>query len=212
VRGWSDDELSDSSKIRALCVKHMDIDILGIAESHLVSGGVINMAGYTWLGQNRAKNRKAWTGSGGVGFLIKDNVRKLYNINIKDSNSEGILWIQLKGKSDGKILNLCVCYLPPEGSSCAVDPHSFFGELLTQVYSYQHEGPFFIMGDLNSRCANSADFIEGVDEIQNRKVIDTQQNQYGEFMCDFFISASCCIMNGRNCIDNNNHILIQDNQ
>ena len=59
------------------------------------------------------------------------------------------------------------------------DPHEFFNELLTQVYSYQEQGPFMIMGDFNSRCGDHLDFIEGVDEIPHRQVIDYSHNKYG---------------------------------
>ena len=74
----------------------------------------------------------------------------------------------------------------------------FFNDLLTQAYRYQSQGPFFIMGDFNSRCGNSLDYIEGVDDLMERNVIDKQCNKYGEFL----LSASCCIINGQRCLNN----------
>lgn len=53
-----------------------------------------------------------------------------------------------------------------------------------------------------------ADFIEGVDVIQDRNVIDYSKNMYGEFLCNFLIDTNCCILNGRQCktIDDNDFI------
>ena len=42
----------------------------------------------------------------------------------------------------------------------------------------------------------------GVDEIQDRQVVDFVQNQYGQTLCDFLHSADMCILNGRNSINN----------
>ena len=33
-------------------------------------------------------------------------------------------------------------------------------------------GPFILCGDLNSRCENEADYIEGVDNITKRSTVD----------------------------------------
>ena len=59
-------------------------------------------------------------------------------------------------------------------------------------------GPFLIMGDLNSRCANAQDYIEGVDTVAERDVVDYSSNSYGELLIQFLISANCCMLNGRN--------------
>ena len=55
-----------------------------------------------------------------------------------------------------------------------------------------------------------ADFIEGVDVIQDRNVIDYSKNMYGEFLCNFLIDSNCCILNGRQCktIDDNDFTFV----
>ncbi len=42
------------------------------------------------------------------------------------------------------------------------------------------------------------DFIDDIDNVPNRNVIDTVVNSYGEMLIDFMISASMCMLNGRN--------------
>ena len=93
------------------------------------------------------------------------------------------------------MLSVCVCYLSPQGSSRTVDPHDFFETLLTHVSLFQKEGPFYICGDFNSRVGDSVDYIEGVDEISPRAVLDFKKNAYGDILCDFLLSANCCILN-----------------
>ena len=53
----------------------------------------------------------ARTGSGGVGFLVKNNIlNEFYETTLYDSNDD-ILWLQLEHIYDGFKLVTCVCYL-----------------------------------------------------------------------------------------------------
>ena len=74
----------------------MNIDILGVAESHLTGNAELHIDGYKWYGRNRAKNKRAWSGTGGVGFLVTDQLVQLYDITVRDDNYEDILWIHFK--------------------------------------------------------------------------------------------------------------------
>ena len=49
---------------------------------------------------------------------------------------------------------------------------SFFDNLICQMHEYCKNATFYICGDLNARCSNFQDFIEGVDNIQDRNVVD----------------------------------------
>ena len=75
---------------------------------------------------------------------------------------------------------------------------AFFEELNAQVFRYQNDGKFVMMGDFNSRLGYSSDFIEGVDVVMDRKVLDSRQNPYCDLFCDFLVSANCIVLNGRN--------------
>ena len=65
------------------------------------------------------------------------------------------------------------------------------------VYELQNRGKLIIGGDFNTRCANVSDFIEGVDLIKDREVIDEVENSYCNLLMEFLISANFCILNGR---------------
>ena len=153
-----------------------------------------------WFGHNRSRlHHRARSGSGGVGIFVSHRLLKSFSCERLDNSHEGILWIKLIDKLNPfNIFTLAVCYLPPANSSRYVDVQSFFDNLLCNVYSFQGIGPFFIMGDFNARCGNSCDYIEGVDDICERQVIDFVKNVQGEHLIQFLLSANCCILNGRN--------------
>ncbi len=60
----------------------------------------------------------------------------------------------------------------------------------------------FICGDLNSKCRDNTDYIEGVDSIIDRDVVYFDVNSYGECLIAVLISSNLCILNGRNHINN----------
>ena len=50
---------------------------------------------------------------------------------------------------------------------------------------------------LNSRCGEYSDFIEGVDDMIPREVIDFQNSRNGDALIDLLIECNMCIVNGR---------------
>ena len=46
------------------------------------------------------------------------------------------------------------------------------------------------------------DFIEGVDCVGERNVLDFNVNKYGHLLLDFLLSSNVCMLNGRNFICN----------
>ena len=91
------------------------MDILGSAEFHLTGSNSINLDCYKLYGTNRKDIQvRAGTDSGGVGFLVRNEMCTLFDIKVLDSSSEGILWLKMKRKLNGFcIFTMCV-YLPPE--------------------------------------------------------------------------------------------------
>ena len=197
---------SDNYKTRSQCIRHLGLDLIGVAETHLTGTHAAFMDGYIWIGQNRTRlHHRARSGSGGVGLFISDRMTADFHCDILDNSMEGILWVKLSTKPHVKIsqtFSVAVCYLPPANSTRQVDAADFYENLLANVYRFQKLGAFLIMGDLNSRCANSQDYIEGVDTIAERNVVDFSSNAYGELLIQFLISANCCILNGRNYCNN----------
>ena len=65
---------SDNFNIRKQCVDFLDVDILGLAETHFVNNYSLAIYNYTWFGHNRTNlHRNTRTGSGGVGILVKND-------------------------------------------------------------------------------------------------------------------------------------------
>lgn len=95
--------------------------------------------------------------------------------------------MSFKHKYSGNYFNVCACYLPPQGSSRYVSAQEFYDHLLTNIYEYQPLGQFIICGDFNSRIGDMPDFIEGVDMLPDRDVVDFNMNTYGEFLCKFLM-------------------------
>ena len=70
MRGWNVNRDSENYQVRQRCVELCNIDIIGIAESHLISDEQLIIDGYSWFGHNRSGlHKRAKTGSGGVGFF-----------------------------------------------------------------------------------------------------------------------------------------------
>ena len=62
-------------------------------------GQKIVLNGYEWYGNNRLEiSKDAPRGSGGVGFLIKRTVMDIYDVDVVDNSSDGIIAISLCNK------------------------------------------------------------------------------------------------------------------
>ena len=201
--GWAQRKDTDSLFLRKEILNHLNLDIIGIAETHLLSTQIIEIEGYSWFGNNRNNiHIRAKKGSGGVGFLVKNHIMEQFNIVIEDDTVEGILWLKFVSKIDEAVLHTCVCYLPPKESSRNIDADDFFDNLICQMHQYCKNDLFYICGNFNARCSDFQDFIEGVDYIQSRHIIDFTSYKYGELLCEFLINTNCCILNGRNMLSN----------
>ena len=76
---------------------------------------------------------------------------------------------------------------------------------------YQNEGLLFICGDFNARCGHELDFIPGVDNVPERKILDHTHNYYGSLLCDLCTSADMAILNGRTESGVNDYTYVTDN-
>ena len=106
----------------------------------------------SFLANRKSIHKRARCGSGGVCLFVKLSMLLNYNVSLLDNSYEDILWVKFEHKYSLQCINVCVCYLSPEGSSHIVDPHQYYDQLLSQIYIYQTTGPFMLCGDFNSRC------------------------------------------------------------
>ena len=198
MNGWPTNTNSDKYRVRNAAVLHCNFDVCGIAETHLIGNDAPCMEGYAVFNHNRDSiHIRARCGSGGVCLLVKKSIMISYNVSILDNTYEDILWVRMENKFSQQCVNVCVCYLSPDGSSHIVDPHDYFDKLLSQIYIYQSDGPFIICGDFNSRCGSDPDYIVGVDEVPEREIIDYKKNHYGDLFTEFLINSNCAMLNGR---------------
>ena len=199
MRGWSTNIHSDNYLLRLRSLEFCDLDVIGIAETHLKDSQTLLVPGYSWFNHQRKEiHRKAWSGSGGVGFLVKTSLFDMFDVTVLDKDVDGILWLKFSARHATYTFCTCVCYLPPQRSSRSVPVDDFYGDLISQVHRFQNLGSFFICGDLNGRLGDREDFIAGVDEVSERDVIDFTVNGYGDALLEFLWSTNCCILNGRN--------------
>ena len=127
-------------------------------------------------------------------ILVKKDLYHEFQIDILDQSVDGMLWITVKNPNC--CFNICVCYLPPENSKYC-DTVEFFGKLLEKIYVYQNMGPLYLMGDYNARCGDCSDYIEDVDDVIPREVLDTYCNRNGDALIDMLIDCNMCMVNGR---------------
>ncbi len=105
VRGCSIDKNSDNYSERQDMITFSDLDIIGIAETHLVK---LLVHGYVWKGQNRKDiHVNARIGNGGVRFLIKRSLLDKFDIHDIDEY-DGIYWIKLTAKRSEFVILVCV--------------------------------------------------------------------------------------------------------
>ncbi|CAC5398837.1 unnamed protein product [Mytilus coruscus] len=96
----------------------------------------------------------------------------------------------------------CVVYLPPENSTRSVNIYEFLDSLSSDIYTIPNGSPFYLFGDWNSQVSDMPDFIEGIDILPERNVVDFTNNSYGDIFCEFLSNVNCCILNGRNFLCN----------
>lgn len=196
-RGWST-RRNDNSTFRKLVLEHSNCDILAICESFLREEEQLCVPGYKWLGHNRTNlHRNAVRGSGGVGAFIRSELFNSFDIEIIDKSVEGILWIYFNCKYSDLTFSLGICYLPPSISTRLNDQEKFFENLLHQVYCNQLKGNTIICGDFNARCGFNTDYIEGIDDVIPRSVIDSIENHNGDLFSDFLSDVNFAMLNGR---------------
>ena len=178
----------------------MKLDLIGLAETHLIGNRKVKMSGYTWFGQNRTSLYvRAKKGSGGVGFLVRNGLLNQLYINVWEDSYEDIhvVWLELKDKQNCQILRACVCYLVPEFSTRNINPQDYFDRLLCEIHVFQNDSNLMVFGDFNSRIGDSKDFIPGVDNLPPRNTVDFKKNTYCDIFLDFLICTNLCVLNGR---------------
>ena len=86
----------------------------------------------------------------------------------------------------------------PLNSSRQIDTQKKNTIVSTDIYEYQNNGRIFIRGVFNSRCGDMVDFVEGINDLNHRDIVDLSVNKYGHLLIEFLLNSNVCILNGRN--------------
>ena len=157
----------------------------------------IDLSGYSCFVNNRkGLSVRTNKGSGGVAILVKDYLLQSFQVRLVDNSQNGIIGIELKNKLTAKCILVYSCYLPPEGSPWA-DTSSFYGHLISQLYLNSYADNVFVAGDFNARIGSRLDFIEHMDLLNKRHVLDKTINSYCDSFLEFIKDVKMCIVNGR---------------
>ena len=193
VNSWT----VDNSAKRIEIIRSINPDIILLQETKLTGENKIELPGYVWFGNNRAIKNTAKCGSGGVAILVKNSVKHDYSITVEDKSFDGILILKLTHKINTYQIAIACVYLPPEAGEYGRNSDSFFNHLLSQSYLLSEVDLFLCGGDLNARINTSSDFINGVDDIPHRKILDESKNKHGDAFTEFLLESKMCIINGR---------------
>ena len=206
--GWSLKD-SENKLFREQVLISSDSDIFCVVETFLKNKETLNVSGYTFYGHNRVNlHRRAKRGSGGVGIFVRNQLLNTFTVSVLDDTVEDILWVKLIHRDNVPSDNivLCVAYLPPSDSVRNNDPEAFYCSLLEQVYAFQNEDKLFVCGDFNSRVGDDSDYIEGVDDVRPRDILDSTSNANGDPLIEFLVDCGLCMVNGRLGTNNYTHV------
>ena len=191
-----------------------DYDIIGLTETHTVQGknNETPIAGYETCYFHRPKNVRAPHGSGGINVLIKPNLRKA--VKLFPSQNNDYVWLHLDKNLLGlkQKLYICIAYIPPPDSSYSQKlQYDILDQVENDIRKLKTSGEILILGDLNARTGNSADYIQNdtsnylpLDDeytldinISPRNSQDTITDERGKHLLELCIGSQLRILNGR---------------
>ncbi len=118
-------------------------------------------------------HKKAPSGSGGTAFLIKQELYNKYVVTREDMDIDGLLMIRLKYRLSSRQISILGSYLPPESSTHCDEPDVYFQNILSLIYETYDDDFILMCGDYNARVEKKHDYVDTVDDLPPRVVIDT---------------------------------------
>jgi hypothetical protein len=189
----------------------LDIDILGLVETHVGSKGSLILPGYKIFLNHRPKAKKSPKHFGGLAFCIKDSLCK--GVTVVDRNGSEIMWLKLH-KSFFHLeddIYIGLVYANPQYSSFTHQTEDVFALVSQDLAKYSNMGKCIILRDFNARTKTSADYIEHdshkFDYLTPDYINDTPMyrrnmdlhviDNYGNKLLDLCKSTGVRILNGR---------------
>lgn len=197
VCGWT----QNNAKNREAIVLGLKCDIVVLQETHLKNENIVVVPGYrcdpTFFNNRKEANIRGRKGYGGVAMLFKNEMFDIFNVKLLDKTRDGVIVVRLEHKFTHYTVILIGCYLPPEQSTWGRDAVGFYAHLLNIIYNYSESDAIYICGDFNSRIGNKKDYIDVIDNLSQRNVLDSTVNNHGICLHDFLLDSCYCIVNGR---------------
>ena len=173
-------------------------DIIFLSETKTRKHTCALIDGYVTIYNNRKIiHKKAESGSGGTAFLLKKELYERYKVTREDMNVDGLIMLRLKHKLSNHTMSILSPDLPPESSTHCDDPDTYFQKLLSFIYEFYDDDVILMCGDYNARVGQKCDYVETIDELPSRSVIDTTCNDHGISPINFCVQSKMCIINGR---------------
>ena len=173
-------------------------DIVCINETHWIGNHKIELQGYKCFAQNRQEvHINANKGSGGVATYIRSTLLNDFEVSIVDKSRDDILIMSLTNKTSKYSFLVIKGYLPPENTVRGQNAMYFFAHILGILYLYTHYDAYYMAADLNAPIGGHCDYIQGLEDIRPRTVIDNIKRGHGDTFLEFLKDSKSCVLNGR---------------
>jgi len=191
-------------------------DIVGLTETQ--TPDKFDISGYKTFCKSRKKAKRARKFSGGLAFIVKNELMK--GCQIVPCNSPDALWLKLDRNFFclSRDIFVCVVYISPANSTFSAKlDYCPFEALELDIENFSKLGNIIVGGDLNARTSNRNDFIshDSHPDILERHVPlpsfydyndeslpmrinqDAMVNSYGNKLLNLCQSHNLTILNGR---------------
>ena len=128
-------------------------DILCVQETKLDQYDLVSVPDYSFLSKPRQEKYKRK--SGGLGFFVNNNLKKMFNLTTLESNCEYVYWLNVCDGIDSYVIGNI--YIPPEKSRFYNDDELFSLETEITSKCLQYD-KLILTGDTNSYTSNLPDY------------------------------------------------------
>ena len=186
-------------------------DIIILAETHIGYNTIVNIDGFNYfpLCRQVSANGRFY---GGLGIFRRSSLKD--HIKILPGPYKDFQWVKIEKDYFNlkKDIYLCTAYIPPANSSYSRKLDIDLLDLIEKdIIIYKQKGDVLLLGDLNARTSNLADFIcqdstrhlplfdfyKTDNQIENRRNLDRVLDDRGKELIDICISNQMRIINGR---------------
>ncbi|CAG2231450.1 unnamed protein product [Mytilus edulis] len=214
ISSWNVHGLRDKLKDE-LFIENLKGDINILLETWKGESKEFKLEGHCIISKSRKKKEKKRRYSGGIIVTIKKPYFKGITYLKEATTSANRLWLKLNKNFLGFVhdIYLCALYIPPFSSSHYDNDLDF---LENEISTFSMNGQIVLIGDLNARTGQRADFIvndsdhinnfDGFDLLPENYITDseininnqdTSVNTVGTKLLDLCLSSRLRLLNGR---------------